>query len=118
MNHCFGLWIIGVLANASAGTPNGSMIEEWGKWGLAGVIILYTLWRDWDREKRMSTDLNARDAWSKTEMQTALTKNTEALVKHEAAVTTQVAASDRQTRVMERLTSAVDGCPRKEHGNG
>ena len=31
--------------------------SAWAQWGLAGLVVGYTLWRDWQREKRMSEAL-------------------------------------------------------------
>jgi hypothetical protein len=51
----------------------------WGQWGLAGLIIGYTLWRDWQREKRMSEALEKHQTWTQQTLLSALNRNTSAL---------------------------------------
>lgn len=101
MNHCFGLWFLGMMASTDFPTDD---VAAWGKWGLAGVIIMYTLWRDWDREKRMSAALDARDEWTKEQMLLALKENSAALKDH-------AAAGDRQTAILTEVAKKVAGCP-------
>lgn len=92
MSHCLGLWCVGLLAEVDL---TGSALESWGKWGLAGLIILYALWRDWKR-----------DEWVKEQMLGALRENTAALREH-------ASAGERQTAVMTRLAEQVGACPKK-----
>ena len=35
----------------------------WMQWGLAGVVVAYVLWRDWQRERRLSSAIEAQQRW-------------------------------------------------------
>ena len=53
--------------------------ELWLNWGLAGLVVSYTLWRDWTREKRMSEAIDKHQAWVQQTLLCALERNTRAL---------------------------------------
>lgn len=78
---------MGVLLVAA--TPLGGDPSAWAQWGLAGIVVGYTLWRDHLRERRMSQALDKHQAWVQGTLLHALERNTVA---------------------MERLTS-VRACP-------
>ena len=68
---------MGILLVATVplqGDPNA-----WAQWGLAGMVVGYTLWRDWQREKRMSEALEKHQAWTQQTLLSALNRNTTAL---------------------------------------
>ena len=70
---------IGVLLFASA--PVGGDPTLWAQWGLAGVVVAYTLWRDHAREKRMSEAIERNSKWVRETLVDALERNTSALEK-------------------------------------
>jgi hypothetical protein len=51
----------------------------WSQWGLAGLIVGYTLWRDWQREKRMSEALEKHQQWTQQTLLGALNRSTSAI---------------------------------------
>jgi len=57
-------------------TPNTGL---WAQWGLAGLVVSYTFWRDWQREKRMSDELNRNQEWVRITLVEALNDNTAAM---------------------------------------
>jgi len=59
--------------------PIGEGVEPWGQWGLAGLVIGYVLWRDWQREKRMSSSIELHEQWVRDTLIHALQDNTEAI---------------------------------------
>jgi hypothetical protein len=78
---------MGVLLIAA--TPIGGDPSAWAQWGLAGLVVGYTLYRDWQREKRMSVALEKHQAWVQQ---------------------TLLGALERSSLAMERI-SAVRSCP-------
>ena len=78
MNHCASLWFCAALVSDA---PAGFCAEEWGKWGLAGLVVAYTLWRDWEREKRMADTIKMHDIWVKEQMLTAIRESAAAAAR-------------------------------------
>lgn len=71
------LGILGLLfASAPVTQPAAG---PWMQWGLAGVVVGYTLYRDWDRERRMSSSIQSNEQWVKDTLLSALDRNTRAL---------------------------------------
>lgn len=68
---------MGVLFAASA--PSSPEPGLWAQWGLAGLVISYVMWRDWQRERHMSEDLQKHQAWVRDTLLEALERNTAAL---------------------------------------
>ena len=68
--------MVGLMA---VSTPIGGNGGQWAQWGLAGVVVAYTLWRDMEREKRMSSSLHNHHEWVRNTLLDALQKNTAAL---------------------------------------
>lgn len=68
---------MGVLLLASV--PVGGDPGLWAQWGLAGVVVGYTLWRDHDRERRMSRAIEKHQEWVQGTLLGALERNTVAL---------------------------------------
>ena len=63
-----------------ASTPVGTPTPDvWLQWGLAGVVVAFTLWRDHHREKRMAAAIERQEAWVRTTLLVAVEKNTTAL---------------------------------------
>ena len=62
-----------------ATVPVGGGAEVWAQWGLAGLVVAYTLWRDHHRERRMSQSLQAYQSWVQTTLMQALERNTVAM---------------------------------------
>jgi hypothetical protein len=64
-----------------AAVPVGGDPGVWAQWGLAGMVVGYTMWRDWHRERRMSEDLQKHQSWVRDTLLGALERNTVALEK-------------------------------------
>ena len=65
-----------LIATTPIGQPTAG---PWMQWGLAGVVVAYVLYRDWDREKRMGRTIQANEQWVRDTLLTALDRNTRAL---------------------------------------
>jgi hypothetical protein len=70
---------MGLLLVASV--PVDGAPELWMQWGLAGLVVAYTLWRDWQRERRMSETLDKHQIWVQQTLLGALERNTVAVEK-------------------------------------
>ena len=55
--------------------PLNGNASQWGQWGLAGIVVGYTLWRDWHREKRMSQIIEKDHQWIRDTMLGVLERN-------------------------------------------
>ena len=97
MNHCIALWFCSALLADSSSLPCS---EEWGKWGLAGLVVAYTLWRDYEREKRMASVINKHDEWVKEQMTNAL---------RESAVVAKAVADTARETAAAAAAAAADG---------
>lgn len=78
------LLILGIFAQglcaATAPTIQGAGAFGYvAQWGLAGTIILVTLWRDYQREKHMQRVLNEHERYIRTELHTSLDATTAAV---------------------------------------
>ena len=62
-----------------AATPVGGDPSAWAQWGLAGLVVGYTLWRDTQRERRMSQALEKHQAWVQSTLLNAMERNTIAM---------------------------------------
>ena len=69
----------GMGALLIAALPLDGNPEMWAQWGLAGLVVGYTLWRDWSREKRMSEAIEKHQTWVQQTLLCALDRNTRAL---------------------------------------
>jgi len=65
----------------AAAVPLGGETTLWAQWGLAGIVVGFTLWRDYLREKRMSEAHEADHTWVRETLVDALERNTAALEK-------------------------------------
>lgn len=70
---------MGLLLAAAA--PIGGDSTLWAQWGLAGLVVGYTLWRDHHRERRMSESIDKDHKWVRETLVDALERNTAALEK-------------------------------------
>jgi hypothetical protein len=71
----------GMSALLVASIPVNGDMALWGQWGLAGLVVSYTLWRDHARERRMSEALEKHQAWVQQTLLGALERNTVAMEK-------------------------------------
>ncbi len=62
-----------------AAVPVGGDASLWAQWGLAGIVVGYTLWRDHQRERRMSEAMEKHQAWVQTTLIGTLDRNTSAI---------------------------------------
>ena len=51
----------------------------WANWGLAGVVVAYVLWRDWQREQRLAHAIEAQQRWIRETLMDTLARNAAAL---------------------------------------
>lgn len=65
----------------AAAPLDASTSDIWLQWGLAGVVIAYTLARDWQREKRMYEELNRHHLWAQSTLMAALDRSSIAIEK-------------------------------------
>lgn len=79
------LAILGMGTFFLAAVPVDGDLSAWSQWGLAGIVIGYTLWRDGQREKRMSEALEKHQAWVQQTLLAALERNSVALEKFAGA---------------------------------
>ena len=68
---------MGLLLAASV--PAGGDPTLWAQWGLAGLVVGYTLWRDHNRERRMSAAIDKDHKWVQETLVRALERNSAAL---------------------------------------
>jgi hypothetical protein len=73
---------MGVLLLAAL--PAGGDLGVWAQWGLAGLVVGYTMWRDWHRERRMSAELQQHQTWVRDKLLGALERNSVALERMSA----------------------------------
>ena len=73
-----------LMVAAVPGADGGS--EVWAQWGLAGLVVGFTLWRDYLREKAMAAAMEKRQAeavgqqkWVQDTLMGALERNTLAM---------------------------------------
>lgn len=59
--------------------PIGGDGQDWARWGLAGLLVGYTQWRDWHRENEMRSAREADQKWIREQMIPALANSTHAL---------------------------------------
>jgi len=64
-----------------ASIPDSLDTGLWAQWGLAGIVVGYTLWRDGNREKRMSEAIERHQSWVQSTLLGALERNTVAMEK-------------------------------------
>lgn len=74
----------GLMLAALPGVEGGT--EVWAQWGLAGLVVGFTLWRDHLREKAMAAAMEKRQAeavgqqkWVQETLMSALERNTMAM---------------------------------------
>ncbi len=71
------LSMVGLFA---AATPiDATEPSLWAQWGLAGVVVAYVLWRDWQREKRMGAAIDSQQKWIRETLVGALERNAAAM---------------------------------------
>lgn len=87
--------MIETLAKATMGVlfvatvPVGADPTLWLQWGLAGLVVGYTLYRDHTREERMAEALEQHEAWVRNTLIGALNRNSAALEKLTGKVSPQ-----------------------------
>ena len=64
---------MGLLLAAALPLNGGS--TQWAQWGLAGVVVAYSLWRDWHREKRLSQIIEKDHQWIRDTLLGVLERN-------------------------------------------
>jgi len=62
-----------------ASVPMGGDPSLWANWGLAGLVVGYTLYRDWQRERRMSEAMEKHEEWVRSKLLGVLERNSVAM---------------------------------------
>lgn len=70
---------LGSLVAVGVVVPSELTPELFMQWGLAGLVVALVMWRDWQREKRMSTSMEKQAKWIQETMLDALRSNTKAI---------------------------------------
>jgi hypothetical protein len=86
---------LGMGALFVASVPADGVPELWLQWGLAGIVVGYTLHRDWQRQKRMSEALERHQAWVQQTLLGALERSSIAIEKLTALQNERKAFDDR-----------------------
>lgn len=69
-----------MLTLVAASVPVDSVEPAlWMQWGLAGVVVAYVLWRDWQRERRLSSAIEAQQRWIRETLVATLERNAGAM---------------------------------------
>ena len=69
-----------MLGLFAAATPvEASDVSLWANWGLAGVVVGYALYRDWQRERRLSAAIESQQKWIRETLVGALERNATAM---------------------------------------
>ncbi len=96
--------MIGLLAGSA---PVESVEPAlWMQWGLAGVVVAYVLWRDWQRERRMSAAIEGQQKWIRETLVGALERNAKAM---ERMATWLERGDDPRHAATKRLRAVEDG---------
>lgn len=77
----------------------------WAQWGLAGVVVAYVLWRDWQREKRMGAAIDHQQKWIRETLVGALERNAAAMERMATWLEVEI---DPRRAITKRLR-AVEG---------
>lgn len=72
---------MGMGALLFASVPIGGDPSIWAQWGLAGLVVGYTLWRDQNRERRMAEAIERHQSWVQSTLLSTLERNSVALEK-------------------------------------
>ena len=95
--------MVGLFA---AATPiDATETSLWAQWGLAGVVVAYVLWRDWQREKRMGAAIDSQQKWIRETLVGALERNATAM---ERMATLLERAEDPRFAPTRRLRAVED----------
>lgn len=107
--------MVGLLAaSAPVETTDTSL---WFQWGLAGVVVAYVLWRDWEREKRMGAAIDSQQRWVRETMLEALERNAAALERVAAWMERQDTPSrHRRLQAVSDETTLTAGDGHADHG--
>jgi hypothetical protein len=74
---CTQLTMLGLFAAATPLTSDDPAL--WAHWGLAGLVVGYVMWRDWQREKRLGAAIERQQAWIRETLVAALERNAGAM---------------------------------------
>jgi hypothetical protein len=98
------LSMVGLFA---AATPiDATEPSLWAQWGLAGVVVAYVLWRDWQREKRMGAAIDHQQKWIRETLVGALERNAAAMERMAAWLEDD---GDPRCATTRRLRAVGDG---------
>jgi len=82
MNPLSMILSLGVVSGLFAVIPDADASGNvWAQWGLAGLVCGVTLYRDWQREQRMSAAMDAQTKWVQETLVAALDRQSAAIEK-------------------------------------
>ncbi len=64
---------------AAAVPVEGGDPSVWANWGLAGIVVGFTLYNDWQREKRLGAAIDSQQKWIRETLVGALERNATAM---------------------------------------
>lgn len=70
---------VAILNAASSAVPSSFNFGQLTQWGLAGAIIVFTLWRDWQREGIMTRRNQELEDYIRNKMAPVIEANNQAL---------------------------------------
>jgi hypothetical protein len=79
----------------------------WMQWGLAGLVVAYVLWRDWQRERRLSAAIEAQQRWIRETLVGTLERNAAAMER--MAMWLETSSEPPQWYTRPARTGAVGG---------
>lgn len=94
-----------VAASAPVGMDEPAL---WMQWGLAGVVVAYVLWRDWQRERRLSTAIEGQQRWIRETLVATLERNAGAMERM-ASWLERHDQAEPERRIVTRPLRAVEG---------
>lgn len=72
-----GLTKLAMVALLGASIPfSQADLNPWAQWGLAGLVVGFTLWRDHQREARLEHQLRDQHTWTRDRLLAALEHHT------------------------------------------
>jgi hypothetical protein len=90
---------------AAAAPVDAAEPTLWAQWGLAGLVVAYVLWRDWQREKRMGAAIDSQQKWIRETLVAALERNAAAMER----MATYLENGDDPRRARTHRLRAVEG---------
>jgi sensor domain CHASE-containing protein len=99
-----------MLGLVAASVPVGADEPAlWMQWGLAGVVVAYVLWRDWQRERRLSTAIEGQQRWIRETLVATLERNAGAMERMASWLERHDQTEPERRSVTRPLRAVEDG---------